>query len=49
MNIVVSKDEFVNAFMEKQKRNKIAKARKEQEIYSEYRIAKSAQLGKYRK
>lgn len=48
MNTVrVSKEDFVNAFMEKQKKDVIAKARKEQEIYAGYRLAKTQRLKKY--
>lgn len=47
MNIVVSKNEFANAFMEKQKKDRVAKARKEQEIFIEYRKSKTQRLKRF--
>lgn len=48
MNTVrVSKEDFVAVIMRQQKRNAIAKARKEQDLFMEYRKSKTQRLKRY--
>lgn len=48
MNTVrVSKDEFIAAIMNQQRKNAIAKARREQDIFMEYRKSKTQRLKRY--
>lgn len=48
MNTVrVSKEDFVAAIMNQQRKNAIAKTRREQEIFMEYRKSKAQRLKRY--